>query len=312
MVYGHGEFEEIIESESPDFHIRKRGQALTFGVEVTEFYRSESNARAHNIPEYVTQILTEERYRHKDDKTALPICVATLVRDGDPDREIRGIFQEAPEISEYTRLIAQTIRGKDEKLKGYAAELTHVNLIVFDTEDLLFKIATKDFYMYLFTPDIIAALRQSGYREVYLITRLETDRRVYIPMKLVLFLSELYVFDHTLVTHYPDLCTDTAEELRLFAQYLRRNGMGEVCIRSTETECEVVWSGYGVIIAAEKQPKIRDYADYQVPSDFRPIDFEAKPPFTESTFEEKLNAFLECHTFTCQLAYDLKSEVVPL
>lgn len=312
MVYGDGEFEEIIDSEGPDFCIRKRGQALTFGVEVTEFYCSESNARVRNIPEYVTQILIEGRYRHKDDKTALPICVATLVRDGEPDREIQGIFQSVPEISEYARMVAEAIRGKDEKLKEYAANLTHVNLIVFDTESLLFRIAAKDFYRYFFTPDIIAALRQSGYREVYLVTRLETERWVYIPMKLVLFLSELHVFDYILVTYYPNLCTGTAEELRLFAQYLRRNGMDEVYIRGTESEYEVVWSGYGVIIAADKRPTIHDYADYQLPDDFRPIDLEAKPPFTDSAFDERLNAFLESHTFTCQLAYDAKSEVVPL
>jgi hypothetical protein len=193
MVYGDGEFEEIVESESPDFRIRKRGQALSFGVEVTEFYCSESNARIRNRPEYVTQILAEERYRHKDDKIALPVCVATLVRDGEPDREIRGIFQEVPRISEYAYMVAETIRGKGEKLEGYAAKLTHVNLIIFDMESLLFRIAAKDFYRYFFTSDIIAALRQSGYREVYLITRLETDRWVYIPIKLVLFLSELYL-----------------------------------------------------------------------------------------------------------------------
>jgi len=312
MVYGDGDFEEVIESESPDFRIKKKGQALAFGVEVTEFYCSESNARVRNIAEYVTQILTEERYRHKDDKTALPVCVATLVRDGEPDQEIQGIFQEVPRVGEYARMVAEVIRGKNEKLKEYAAELIHVNLIVFDTESLLFQIAAKDFYRYFFTPDIIAALRQSGYREIHLITRLETDRWVYIPMKLVLFLSELYVFDHILVTHYPDLCTGAAEELRLFAQYLRRNGMGRVCIRGTESECEVVWSGYGVIIAADKRPTIHDYADYQIPRDFRPIDLEAKPLFNDSAFDERLNAFLESHTFTCQLAYDIKSEVVLL
>jgi len=308
MVYGDGEFQEIIDSEGPDFRLRRSGQASSFGVEVTEFYYSESNARVRHIPGYVTELLAGGRYRHKDDIKTLPVREVTLVRDGEPERKIEGILQSLPGVSEYICAVAEVIRGKNERLRGYVNNLTHVNLIVFDTQSWLFQLAAEDFSRCFLTLDIRAALRDSGFREVYFVTRLEMDRWVYIPTKLVLLLSELYLFDHILLTYYPALCTGAAAELSLFGQYLKRRGMDQVRIRGIESECEVLWSGYGVLITDDKRCTVHNYADYQTPADACPIEIEQRTPFTDVAFDKRVSTSLQNHTFTCGLAYDVRSE----
>jgi len=311
LVYSTDQYEKLVDSECPDFRIRKKGQAVEFGVEVTEFYFSESSARVQNIHSYVNELIEEGLYRHRDDKTSLPGCEATVSRDGEPDRRIQCIYQSVPGVDEYALLVAEVISRKSEKLKSYAQDLTHVNLIIFDTEHRLSKIAAEDFARYFLTPDIIAALRKTGFREVYFVTRLENERWVYIPLKLVLLLSEIYVFDYILSTYYLDLLDDIASEVALFAQYLKSNQMGEVYILGKGDESEVIWNGYGLHITNYKQfkqPRIHDYADFSIPNDSYPVTLEIDSPVAENKFKERLNSFLDHHVFICGVVYDVEED----
>jgi hypothetical protein len=49
MIYTQDQIDEIIDCEKPDFKIRNKHQRSFFGVEITELYYSESNARLDNI-----------------------------------------------------------------------------------------------------------------------------------------------------------------------------------------------------------------------------------------------------------------------
>jgi hypothetical protein len=66
MVFGRNPHVVIQESERPDF-ICKVSDKFEFGVEVTDFYLSESVARLRLIPNYAKDLLTNKAYRHKDD-----------------------------------------------------------------------------------------------------------------------------------------------------------------------------------------------------------------------------------------------------
>ena len=68
MVYDKHRIDEIMAGENPDFKVRSKHQQDFFGVEVAEFYYSESNARLRNIPNYLGEILDNRRYRHKEEK----------------------------------------------------------------------------------------------------------------------------------------------------------------------------------------------------------------------------------------------------
>src|SRR5437764_672500 len=57
---------EVMEGEQPDFICSKDGVPC-FGVEITEFFLTESGARLHKIGGYVSDLVAGGKYRHKDD-----------------------------------------------------------------------------------------------------------------------------------------------------------------------------------------------------------------------------------------------------
>ena len=66
LVYEVKQYEQITDSECPDFRIKNKGYNSSFGVEITEFYFSESNARLRKIPNYFSEIFDGNQYRHKE------------------------------------------------------------------------------------------------------------------------------------------------------------------------------------------------------------------------------------------------------
>ena len=67
LVYADRSFDEVKESENPDFLVRYFPNTPYFGVEVTECYLTETNARIHNISGYTDELLRVNNFRHKDD-----------------------------------------------------------------------------------------------------------------------------------------------------------------------------------------------------------------------------------------------------
>ena len=56
FVYGCRDTLEVVENEQPDFLCRVSA-TCSFGVEVTEFFHSESAARLERIPDYTADLL---------------------------------------------------------------------------------------------------------------------------------------------------------------------------------------------------------------------------------------------------------------
>ena len=50
LVYDVARFDSVRDSESPDFELRYHNEEKYFGVEITEFYLCDSDARIKNIP----------------------------------------------------------------------------------------------------------------------------------------------------------------------------------------------------------------------------------------------------------------------
>lgn len=82
MVYKTAHFERIEENERPDFLLKYRAIPERFGVEVTEFYYTESDARLKNISGYRNEFIEDKEYRHKDDKDILQVGEIKIL---DPD-----------------------------------------------------------------------------------------------------------------------------------------------------------------------------------------------------------------------------------
>ena len=73
-VYDIEECTAVEESERPDFLLTKHGHgAVPFGVEVTELFRDQADARSVRHPDYLDALFRGAPHMHKDDKAALPL-----------------------------------------------------------------------------------------------------------------------------------------------------------------------------------------------------------------------------------------------
>ena len=107
LVYEEGRYAEILDTqEDPDFKIRCHDSSDYFGVEVTTFYYSESRARLRNIPNYLDEIFDENKFRHKDDVTALAPDEGILIApDGTEKEKVRLLLRPQPTMEEYVRML---------------------------------------------------------------------------------------------------------------------------------------------------------------------------------------------------------------
>ena len=310
MVYDNDRVDEIIDGENPDFKVRNKHQQDFFGVEVTEFYYSESSARLRNIPKYLGEILDSKRYRHKEDMKALEVHKFTLLSDGKPDQQLEGILQELPPASRYVQIVVEILDNKSARVQDYIQGLTHINLIILDTENRLILLPRSYFYKNFFTPYLKTSLCNSDFREVFFVTKLETDRWIYFPLKMLFLVSELYLFDGVLQHYYPQLYLGSPkEELSLFAHYLSHIGANGIHITKATDEFEVIYGNCGVILTDNKKVIIRDYADYPLPKHALPFTGEDIGAFIDNAFETSVREFVKHNTFVTELAFDASSPI---
>lgn len=312
MVYSKDRIDEVIAGENPDFKIRNKHQQNFFGVEITELYYSESNARLDNIQGYLGEILDGNQFRHRKDIKNLAVQQFTLQSDGKPDQQVEGIMQKFPSVSDYIQMVVDVINRKSTRIQDYIEGLTHVNLIIHDIGRRLIRIPRSDFYQIFFTPSLRAALRDSEFSEIFFITTLEknADRWVYIPLKMLLFVSQLCMFDGVLQRYYHHLNVRTPkEELSLFACYLYQIGTKGIYISDTAGDFEVIYGKYGVILTDEKGLTVRDYADYPLPQSAMLFTDKDKGTFIDDAFEKNVSEFAHENTFEGGFVFDVTNPV---
>ena len=113
LVYADADYASVLPAEAPDFTIKQRHADTEFGVEVTEFYYTEAQARAANIPDYIGEILNGGRHRHKDDLAALKVQRVTIIPGDDtrPRQEVDAIVQEFPKVDQWVSRVADRIEN---------------------------------------------------------------------------------------------------------------------------------------------------------------------------------------------------------
>lgn len=316
LIYDGNELAEVVASERPDFRVRQRRQQTYFGVEVTELYQSDSGARLRNIPNYFSEILNDNTYRHRADRDALKVEHITITSaEGKDKGSTRGIFQQLPSIEEYLQMIARTIANKESKLEQYEQGLSHVNLIVFDTVNRVRTAAVEDFCWLVLKEPIKRVVYGSEFREIFLITVLEKDRWVYIPLKLMLLMETFFLFGKiaaglpSATQHPPSKKFEASvgEFMSAFASYMRSK-TNDVYVRDENTCVEVVFGNSGLILE-EERVLIRDYNDYSLPREVRVLEDYDVALFSDETFREKEEEILTDYVFSTELAFDVKKKV---
>ena len=100
LIYADRQVEDATPSEAPDFLVRITGDREQFGVEIAEFYDSQTNARLDRVPDYVHGLLAGGDCRHKDDREALTFDSIDILRGDEVfEKGVRAIIQEVPHPS---------------------------------------------------------------------------------------------------------------------------------------------------------------------------------------------------------------------
>lgn len=273
-VYDERRFEAVDASERPDFVIRRKHNQGQFGVEVTELFQSEANARATLIPDYVVALLNGERPRHKDDVKALKVEHVTL-QDANgnlKEEDVPAIVSRQPTPDEFRRLLAETISTKGDQKERYGDNVEYVNLIIYDHVWLLVANAREDFTRLILDESLKKTIAASGFREIFLVTRIN-HKDVYVPLVMLTLLSEVYMFAEAMnETEFRNRLFDRRGSSELFAQYLRARGYAAM-LRHDEGHVEVVLGNAGLLLQEDGGVAIRDYADHRLP----PLDLPPGP-----------------------------------
>lgn len=182
------------ESEQPDF-ILKYEENVKHGVEITELYYDGTSARIKN-GRYIKELLEKKKYWHKDDKRKLKVhdVMCYPRQKGYSPIKLSALFLPKYNIRDYVKSLKQTIESKNKKLKKYCSDISKFcMLIIYDKENPFEKLQEKDIADRLFVADLSKVVRESDYREIYLITGIGSKSR-FIPLKAYLLQSDFLLF----------------------------------------------------------------------------------------------------------------------
>lgn len=235
-----------------------------FGVEVTEVFRSGSQARLERIPGYLDELLGGRGFRHKLDPAHLHVRTATILdEEGSQKGSIPGVLQRVPTPSELRSLLADAIKKKSAKLTSYRPDLEFVDLVAIDRTDVFWGRPKDDFFATILDDSLEAVLIQSGFQEVFFLIRLD-ERLQYIPLLAAYVLSEWYMFSDVLQDTRGEPGTPSDGDLELFAQFLRHRGLPAV-LSHARSKCEV-------LVGAASLRAYRGGFGFQVGRDTIPAD----------------------------------------
>lgn len=273
QIYDKSKFKKITKREKPDFEI-EHNHGYKFGVEVTEFYFSETNARRRNIPDYVGDILSHRKYKHKDDIEKLKVKKVTVISDGKPNGNMDVILQKLPEKNELISLISEVIKNKNKKYDNYDKKLGHINLIISDMENRYYNIDKKDFYRYFFNNDLVSSIKNSPFREIFFITELNNKtingstnhKQYFIPLRLTFLMFEISLIN-LFIQKNKKLLSSLSEYQyeNIIYLFLKYTDINDISLIEKRNSLEVLYSNYGIFFDKQNQLSYLDYLDNQLP-----------------------------------------------
>jgi hypothetical protein len=306
-VYGSRMPFKIDDNEQPDFVARLAPLDEPFGIEVTEFFQSASKARLDRIPGYVGELLDGGAFRHRVDRQELTVGKGQILSERREvvARDVPMIVQRVPLLRECAAMVAEVIRGKDEKLALAFHQFRHINLIVCDRTNLLGHHEPGSFYSLYCTELLTKSLFASRFREIYFVTRLSVGE-VFVPLKMVVTLAHLYFFNAVArCQDFPVRIDSVGEFMRVFASYLSTVAIGEVEIRSNGDQTEVVYGDTGFLLAADLRPQLRLYFDAARPAGGT---LAPRPPvMSDPTIADRMRTFQQENTFATGIAFRVRS-----
>lgn len=259
LVYKDQSKLTVIHKDKPDFII-KNENGDEFGVEVTELYNNDSDARLKNIPNYTKELIDTKKYRHKHDKKILRVEKISINKLDGEIVETTAIIQESAKLSEYLKQISEKIDAKTHSKKEYTTNLLHINLIIKDNSDVFLQTDAKDFFDLFFTDELIKSVMQTDFKEIFLITRFKEGQLVQ-RLKIVLLGSRIFLF-HEIFKYYE--IGDITDDLyyQYLSEFLIYEGFKNIRLKRLNNEIELIYCNIGFLVKDFEDLIFRDYSDY--------------------------------------------------
>lgn len=233
MAYDLSRFSSVIPRERPDFALTNQS-GTPFGVEVTQLFVNESQARLNLAHGYADRLWKGGTHIHKKDAKLLRVTTVTVTSKEGKVRHasLPAIFTDTPTVAEFRSRLCKTIQTKSAR--GYdSADFTHINLIIHDWFHLPFnpnEYSTDRF----FDDDIRASLKACAFREIFLIVYstahnaelssgkpIRPDARI-IPLQQLLALERFYVTAQIIDQELSGKLCDVAELNRATIDHVSR------------------------------------------------------------------------------------------
>ncbi len=306
LVYGFRRPYQLDDNEQPDFVARLAPDDAPFGIEVTEVFPSQSNARLDRIPGYVGELLEGGGFRHKADRRELKVDKIQILSEGSVKfNDVPAVIQGLPPIKECAAMVAESIRSKEEKLSDAFNRLRHVNLIVRERVGLIAHRTPGEFYRTYYTDALRNAVFASSFREIYFVLRLSVGE-VFIPLKMVATIAQFFFFRAAIAD--PQLATRVDEDIDVlehFGVYLETLAPGNVLVRGSGAETEVIHGDTGILLDRDLKLQVRVYSDVPVQS-YGPI--ASVPPCTvDLEVAAAVRAFEQKNVFSSGIAFRVHS-----
>lgn len=175
----------INSSEEPDFILSAKKDKYDFGVEITEFFYKEGNARLYNIPNYInifTDLEGNNGKPHKKDRNKFDVKMVTAIDENNNSIfSIKGIVENCLSPKEKGDKLAECIIKKEDRLKSYKNKININYLVIYDKENILDGEDPNKFNIIISSNNFNKVFSKSGFKEIYLITN-SKDKLIYYSL----------------------------------------------------------------------------------------------------------------------------------
>ena len=194
-VYGIDHSLEILPHEKPDILVKSKGK-IRLGVEVTEIYSHETDAKLKNLNGYSLGLINGTMHVHKKDKEYIKVDEATLLdKDGNEKGKFMAILQEMPGFKDRVTILENAITDKENKMSSHLVSCEVMDLIVLDSSNLFHHDGFEEFYRPYSRFYHKGKLLGSLFREIFLVTTKKDNAKIFIPLKGNMFLSDCFAYE---------------------------------------------------------------------------------------------------------------------
>jgi hypothetical protein len=148
----------------------------------------------------------------------------------------------------------------------------------------------------------------SDFREIFLVTRLgefDATKTVYIPLKMLFLVAEIYLFRHIMLNEYSDYpTTDPESKNLLMVEYLTWRGARDVYYRNGTTDFEIFYGNTGILPNGETIT-LKDYTDFSLSKDFKMFKSQNASDIFDENFLQHFQKYKHDTVFKMALGFDV-------